>query len=87
MTYSALSAVRNRNPKRLILAVPVAPTDTLRELAGEADEIVCLEDHELFMAIGGYYADFRQISDEEVTESLARFPVGEATGAEVSVAY
>jgi predicted phosphoribosyltransferase len=85
-TRAALRAVRNQKPKRLILAVPVASTGTLRELGGEADEIVCLEDYEPFMAIGGYYADFRQISDEEVTESLARFPVGEAAVTKVSAA-
>jgi predicted phosphoribosyltransferase len=85
-TRAALRAVRNQNPRRLILAVPVAPTETLRELTGEADEIVCLEDHEFFMAIGGYYSDFRQVSDEEVTESLARSAVGKAAGAEGSVA-
>jgi predicted phosphoribosyltransferase len=73
-TRAALRAVRARNPKRLILAVPVAPTDSLQELSDEADEIVCLEDYESFMAIGVYYSDFRQVSDEEVTEILARFP-------------
>jgi predicted phosphoribosyltransferase len=40
----------------------------------DADEIVCLEDYELFGAIGLYYRDFRQISDEEVIELLGRFP-------------
>jgi predicted phosphoribosyltransferase len=39
----------------------------------EADEVVCLEDHELFGAIGYYYRDFRQISDREVIDALARF--------------
>jgi predicted phosphoribosyltransferase len=73
-TRAALRAVRARNPKRLILAVPVAPTDSLQELSDEADEIVCLEDYESFMAIGVYYSDFRQVSDEEVTDILARFP-------------
>jgi predicted phosphoribosyltransferase len=73
-TRAALRAVRARNPKRLILAVPVAPTDSLQELSDEADDIVCLEDYESFMAIGVYYSDFRQVSDEEVTEILARFP-------------
>jgi predicted phosphoribosyltransferase len=40
----------------------------------EADDVVCLEDHKFFGAIGAYYSDFRQISDQEVTEILARFP-------------
>jgi putative phosphoribosyl transferase len=39
----------------------------------EADEVVCLEDYESFGAIGYYYADFRQVSDQEVIDTLARF--------------
>ena len=71
---AALQAVRPRGPKRLVLAIPVAPTSTLRELGNETDEIVCLEDYELFGAIGFYYRDFRQVDDQEVADILARFP-------------
>ncbi len=71
---AALRATRMRKPKKLILAVPVAPTQTLTELRPEADEIVCLEDHSAFGAIGFFYADFSQVTDEEVSEMLARFP-------------
>ena len=74
-TRAALRAVRARNPKTLVLAVPVAPTESLGALRQEVDDLVCLEDHELFGAIGLYYRDFRQVSDEEVIEMLARFPV------------
>jgi predicted phosphoribosyltransferase len=80
-TRAALRATRARKPKRLVLAVPVAPTQSLEELRGEADEIVCIEDYEPFGAIGYFYSDFRQISDEEVIETLARFPVPPAGGA------
>jgi predicted phosphoribosyltransferase len=73
-TRAALRAVRAQGPKRLVLAVPVAPTTTLAELKAEADEIVCLEDHEPFGAIGFFYRDFRQLSDGDVTAILARFP-------------
>ena len=73
-TRAALRATRMRNPKRLVLAVPVAPTDTVAELRSEADDLICLEDHELFGAIGIYYADFNQVSDDEVIEILKRFP-------------
>lgn len=72
---AALRATAERKPSRLVLAVPVAPTDTLQALRGEADDIVCLEDYAEFGAIGLYYADFRQISDTEVIEILARHPV------------
>ncbi len=74
-TRAALRATRVREPKRLVLAVPVAPTDSLSELRHDADDVVCLEDHEPFGAIGVYYADFSQVPDEEVIELLKRFPV------------
>ena len=73
-TRAALRATRMRNPKELILAVPVAPTSAVAELRSEADDLICLEDHELFGAIGLYYADFSQVSDETVIDILKRFP-------------
>lgn len=73
-TRAALRAVRLRQPARLVLAVPVGATDTLAALREDADEVVCLEDHTSFGAIGYYYADFRQLSDREVQDIMARFP-------------
>jgi predicted phosphoribosyltransferase len=70
---AALRATRMRNPTKLVLAVPVAPSESIVEMREEADEVICLEDHEFFGAIGYYYGDFRQISDEEVIEILERF--------------
>jgi putative phosphoribosyl transferase len=68
----ALQAVRRRKPARLVLAVPVAPPDTLASLGEEADEIVCPETPSGLGAIGFYYRDFHQMSDDEVTDLLAR---------------
>jgi len=79
---AALRATRMRGPRRLVLAVPVAPTETVAELRDEADDVVCLEQHEMFGAIGYYYADFRQVSDEEVVALLAQHPVPEPGGAQ-----
>jgi putative phosphoribosyl transferase len=76
----ALRAVRRRGPARLILAVPVAPPDTLDALRDEADEIVCLELPPEFGAIGFYYRDFHQMSDAEVTDLLARAARGTEPG-------
>ena len=73
-TRAALRATRMRDPKRLVLAVPVAPSEAIAELRSEADDVICLEDHELFGAIGFYYANFRQVSDDEVIALLKRFP-------------
>ena len=64
--------------ERMVLSVPVAPTHSLADLRDEADDIVCLEDHEFFDAIGAYYADFSQVSDETVVEVLKRFSVRQA---------
>jgi predicted phosphoribosyltransferase len=65
---AALRATRMRNPKKLVLAIPVAPSDSLAVMRAEADDVVCLEDYAQFGAIGLYYSDFRQLSDEEVIE-------------------
>jgi putative phosphoribosyl transferase len=73
-TRAALSATRIRQPSKLVLAVPVGPTDTIAAMREEADEVVCLEDYEIFGAIGYFYEDFRQITDQEVIDILARFP-------------
>jgi putative phosphoribosyl transferase len=80
-TRAALRAIRIRGPRWLVLAVPVAPTDTLPALREEADEVVCLETHASFGAIGFYYADFRQLSDQEVSDIIARFPARAASEA------
>jgi putative phosphoribosyl transferase len=70
-TRVALEAIREQGPRKLVLAVPVAPTMTLEELSTAADEIVCLQAHEPFYAIGLYYDDFHQVSDAEVLSVLA----------------
>lgn len=68
---AALKAVRRQRPARLVLAVPVAPADTLDALRGDVDEIICLETPKFFYAIGAHYIDFNQVSDEEVVRLLA----------------
>jgi putative phosphoribosyl transferase len=73
-TRAALQAIRNRKPKELVLAVPVAPPDTITQLRREVDALICLETPELFGAIGYFYRDFRQVSDQEVVAILKRFP-------------
>ena len=67
---SALHALRARKPARLIAAVPVAPPDTLRKVEKLADETVCLEVPEYFMAVGQFYSDFPQVEDDEVVRLL-----------------
>jgi putative phosphoribosyl transferase len=69
---AALRATRRRSPAKLVLAVPVAPGHTIEALRPEVDEIVCLATPEEFYAIGQFYADFRQLDDEEVVTLLDR---------------
>jgi putative phosphoribosyl transferase len=69
---AALRAVRRRQPRRLILAVPVAPPETVESLRSEVDEVVCLATPDYLGAIGSFYADFRQVGDDEVHELLGR---------------
>jgi len=67
---AALRGVRRHKPRRLILAVPVAPAETIETLRSEADEIVCLETPDDFFAVGQFYRDFHQVSDDEVKSIL-----------------
>lgn len=69
---AALRSVRRRSPRRLILAVPVAPPETLDRLRAEVDEIVCLSTPEPFGAISMFYERFPQVGDDEVIELLQR---------------
>ena len=68
---AALRGVRRAKPKQIILAVPVAPAETLEALRHDADKIVCLETPEDFFAVGQFYRDFHQVSDDEVKRILA----------------
>jgi putative phosphoribosyl transferase len=69
---AAVKALRQRGAAKIVVAVPVGPPDTCREMAQEADEVVCLSTPVFFQAVGQYYEDFSQISDEEVRDLLAR---------------
>ena len=70
--WAALRGVRRNEPSRLVLAAPVAPRSVISELKAECDEMVFLATPEPFYAVGLYYADFSQTSDEEVIELLGR---------------
>lgn len=68
---AALHALGGRGVKRLICAVPVAPPDTVTQVAQFCDEIVCLDAPDYFVAVGQFYRDFRQVEDGEVARILA----------------
>jgi putative phosphoribosyl transferase len=69
---AAVLALRQQQPAKIIIGVPVAPPDTVEELRREADEVICLATPEPFFAIGSWYVNFPQTSDEEVRDLLAR---------------
>lgn len=71
---AALAAAARQQPRRVIMAVPVASPDVLASFRDLADEIVCLDQPEALGAIGYYYLDFAQVSDGEVIAALAEFP-------------
>lgn len=67
---AALASIRKKAPKSVVLAVPVAPPNTIEKLKSEADEVVFLAAPEPFYAIGQFYRDFAQESDDEVKRLL-----------------
>ena len=67
---AALASVKNRGAASITVAVPVGPPSTIEELNKMADRVVCLFTPEFFQAIGEFYGDFSQTSDEEVIKLL-----------------
>ena len=67
---AALAYLRRKSPSELILAVPVAPSDVIKKLERSADLVVCPLKPTLFFAVGEWYEDFRQVTDEEVRRVL-----------------
>ncbi len=76
---AALRALRQREAKFIVLAVPIGPPDTLAAMREDADAVLCLEEYPFLGSIGAYYDDFRQISDAEVITTLAQCPVAPST--------
>lgn len=69
--FVAILEIKHQNPKRIVVAVPVAPADTADQIKSKVDEFVALEIPEIFLgAIGAYYKFFPQVSDEEVIKLM-----------------
>jgi putative phosphoribosyl transferase len=69
---AAVRAVKQQNPKRIVVAVPVASTEACKEFRRHVDEVVCLHTPEPFEAVGVWYEDFSQTTDNEVRDLLDR---------------
>ncbi len=76
-TISAIRFIKNQKPNRIILAVPVLPTDRVSKMKAEVDELVYLEAPAVFFAVGQFYQEFPQTSDEEVKEILRELRANE----------
>lgn len=77
---AALQVLRERGASRIVLAVPVGSPRGLDDLAEEADDVVCPLRPPGFRAVGQYYDDFHQVTDEEVVAILEEAPTGERQG-------
>ncbi|OGP26615.1 MAG: phosphoribosyl transferase [Deltaproteobacteria bacterium GWA2_57_13] len=77
---AALRTLRGRKPAKLIAAVAVAPPGTVMRIRAEADEVICLYEPEEFFAVGEFFEDFSQVSDEEVVAILRQTRPRRAVG-------
>jgi predicted phosphoribosyltransferase len=68
---AAIAAIKQIEPSRVVVAVPVAPPSTVDEIGREVDEVVCLQTPDGFSAVGQWYHDFSQTTDDEVRQLLA----------------
>jgi predicted phosphoribosyltransferase len=73
---AAVRAVRQQQPKSVVVAVPVASQQSSEELSAVADDVICFETRDPFYAVGYWYRDFEQVGDEEVRLALRRFTPG-----------
>ena len=67
---AAILSVRAEHPQKVIAAIPVSPPDTLEQIKELADEVICLHAPAAFMAVGQFYDDFAQVTDDEVIELM-----------------
>jgi putative phosphoribosyl transferase len=82
---AAVAALRKLGPARIVVAVPVAAPSTCEHLAAEVDEIVCCRTPEPFYAVGLWYENFDQTTDDEVRDLLARAQQENAAGPETAL--
>ena len=71
-TIACIRQIKNAGADRVVLAVPVAPPDTIETLQSEADEVICVESPPHFGAVGQFYESFKQVSDERAKAYLDR---------------
>lgn len=77
---AALIGLKRSNPKRIVVALPVAPQAALEEITDQADDIICLHPATEFRGVGGFYLDFHQLTDDETIAWLDQVLTGPETG-------
>lgn len=70
---AAIRSLRKKEPRSITLAVPVAPQETIKRMKSEVDKVICLYEPKIFYAVGQFYIDFGQTTDEEVINLISRF--------------
>jgi predicted phosphoribosyltransferase len=83
--FAAIDAIRVRDAARIVVAVPVAPPETCDAMGQRADEMICLVTPEHMYSVGGWYEDFAQTTDDEVSDLLEA--AARSRGREVSDAH
>lgn len=76
---ASIDVVRHHRPKKVVVAIPVAPPETIRKLRQKADEVICLSTPDNFRGVGQFYEDFSQVSDEEVMGFLNKMHKNDPT--------
>jgi putative phosphoribosyl transferase len=72
--FAALNWLKSQNAEKIVVAVPVGPVDTIAKLRTVADDVVVLQTPRVFGAVGEFYRDFAQVTDDEVVEIMSRYP-------------
>jgi predicted phosphoribosyltransferase len=84
---AAITALRRLQPARIVVAVPTAAPDTCEQMRAAADEVVCASTPEPFHAVGLWYEDFSQTSDEEVGALLAQARQAQTEGESIHATH
>jgi predicted phosphoribosyltransferase len=72
--FAAINWLRNQKVRKLVVAVPVGPKDTILRLETIADDVIVLQAPLLFGAVGEFYQDFSQVTDDKVVETMRKYP-------------
>ncbi len=82
---AALIGLKRMSPKRIVVALPVAPETALNEISDQADDIICLHPATAFRGVGGFYQDFHQLTDDETVALLDQVPTASTPAAHTAV--